>query len=241
MNEAMRYYRDWVKTEDLVSFGVSEKETDLMILAESRLEKEAKASIAKHRRDLEDYIRKHPEFKNSLEPVREGKDAAGIVKAMIGASQKSGVGPMAGIAGAIAEYVGRDLLLFSGQVIVENGGDIFLKTNKERILGIFAGESKFTKRLGLKVKPQKDSLGICTSSGKVGHSLSFGATDATVIVSKNTVLSDCVATRIGNLVKGACDLQKGINFAKSVEEISGIVIIIGDKLASWGQIELVSI
>jgi len=237
----MKDYREWVKTEDLVSFGVSEKETDLMILAESKLEEEARASILRHRKALEDYIGKHPEFKNSLEPIREDKDAAGIVKAMIGASEKSGVGPMAGVAGAVAEYVGRDLLQFSGQVIVENGGDIFLKTNKERILGIFAGESKFTKRLGLKVKSQKDSLGICTSSGKVGHSLSFGATDATVVVSKNTVLSDCVATRIGNLVKGVDDLQKGINFAKSVEEISGIVIIIGDKLASWGQIELVSI
>jgi len=237
----MKHYREWVKTEDLVSFGVSQKETDLMIMAESKLEEEARVSILRHRKALEDYIGKHPEFKNSLEPIREDKDAAGIVKAMIGASEKSGVGPMAGVAGAVAEYVGRDLLQFSGQVIVENGGDIFLKTNKERILGIFAGESKFTKRLGLKVKSQKDSLGICTSSGKVGHSLSFGATDATVVVSKNTVLSDCVATRIGNLVKGVDDLQKGINFAKSVEEISGIVIIIGDKLASWGQIELVSI
>jgi len=237
----MLEYRAWVKTEDLVSFAVSQKETDLMILAESNLEEKARASILRHRKDLEDYITKHPEFKNSLEPVRGDKEAPGIAKAMIRASEKSGVGPMAGVAGAIAEYVGRDLLQFSGQVIVENGGDIFLKTNKERILGIFAGESKFTKRLGLKVKPQKDSLGICASSGKVGHSLSFGATDAAVVVSKNAVLSDCVATRIGNLVKGVDDLQKGINFAKSVEESLGIVIIIGDKLASWGQIELVSI
>ena len=237
----MKQYREWVNSEDLVSFTVSQKETDLMIMAESKLEEEARASILRHRKDLEDYIERHPEFKNSLEPIREDKDASGIVKAMIVASEKAGVGPMAGVAGAIAEYVGRDLLQFSGQVIAENGGDIFLKTDKERILGIFAGESKFTKRLGLKIKPQKDSLGICTSSGKVGHSLSFGATDATVVVSKNTVLSDCVATRIGNLVKGNDDLQKGINFAKSVEEISGIVIIIGDKLASWGQIELVPI
>ena len=237
----MKQYREWVNSEDLVSFTVSQKETDLMIMAESKLEEEARASILRHRKDLEDYIERHPEFKNSLEPIREDKDASGIVKAMIVASEKAGVGPMAGVAGAIAEYVGWDLLQFSGQIIVENGGDIFLKTDKERILGIFAGESKFTKRLGLKIKPQKDSLGICTSSGKVGHSLSFGATDATVVVSKNTVLSDCVATRIGNLVKGNDDLQKGINFAKSVEEISGIVIIIGDKLASWGQIELVPI
>lgn len=237
----MRDYREWVKTEDLVSFGVSQKETDLMILAEKKLEKEAKDSVIRHRKDIEEYIGRRPEFRDSLEPIKKDNNAPRIVRAMIDASRKSDVGPMAGVAGAVAEYVGRDLLQFSGQVIVENGGDIFLKTDKERILGIFAGESKFTKRLGLKVKPQKDSLGICTSSGKVGHSLSFGATDATVVVSKNTVLSDCVATKIGNLVKGDDDLQKGINFAKSVEEISGIVIIIGDKLASWGQIELVSI
>lgn len=237
----MRNYRNWINTEDLVSFEVREKQTDLFVLADRVLDKEVRDSVVKHRKDIEGYISKYPDFKNSLEPIEADSNAPDIVKAMLGASIISGVGPMAGVAGAIAEYVGKDLMKFSKQVIVENGGDIFLRTDKERILGIFAGESKFTKRIGLKIKPQKASVGICTSSGKIGHSLSFGMTDATVVMSKDTILSDCMATRIGNLVKGTGDIQRGIDFAKSIRNILGVIVIIGDRLGSWGKIELVNI
>ena len=234
------FYRDWVEAEGLVSFEVKEKETDLFILAERSLEKEARDSVLRFRKDIEKYIETHPEFKDSLEPIAEDRKAPAAVAAMQRASQMSGVGPMAGVAGAIAEYVGKDLLRHSKEVIVENGGDIFLKTAKERVLGVFAGESKFSKKIGIKVKAG-DALGICTSSGSVGHSLSFGSTDAAIILSKDTALADCVATQTGNLVKGEADIQKGIDFAKSIEEILGVVIIIGGKLGSWGRIELVTL
>ncbi len=236
-----RFYREWTETGDLASFVVTEKETDLLILADKPLDKEARDSVLRYRKDIEGYIDGHPEFKTSLNPIREDRNAVPIVRTMLEASAASGVGPMAGVAGAIAEYVGRDLLKLSQEVIVENGGDIFLRTGKERILGIFAGESKFTKKIGIRIKPSEGGLGICTSSGTVGHSLSFGLTDATVIISRDTVLADCIATRVGNIIKEASDLQKGIDFAKSIKGILGIVIIIGDKLASWGEIELVAI
>ena len=239
--QANRFYRDWVGAEDLVSFEVVEGETDLLILAERILEKEARGSIVKYRKDIKRYIAGRPEFKSSLAPIEMDVEAPDIVKDMLAAALRSKVGPMAGVAGAIAEYVGRELLKFSEEIIVENVGDIFLATGKERTLGIFAISSAFTKRLGLKIKPQITPLGVCSSSGKIGHSLSFGATDATVIISKNTALSDCVATKVGNLVKGSRDIQKGMDFAKSVEDILGAVIIVDKKLASWGEVELVPI
>jgi len=235
-----RIYRDWTKTKDLIPFKVVEGETDLFVLADKPLNDEALKLVKKYRKDLQGYIRKRPEFKDAITPIEEDSLAPEIAQHMIRSSRTSGVGPMAGVAGALSEYVGRGLLEFSKEVLIENGGDIFLKTAKCRTLGIFAGESKFTKKLGLKVEPQDTPLGLCTSSGKVGHSLSFGMTDAAVIISKDTVLSDCVATKVGNLVKASGDLNKGIDFAKSIKGILGVVIIIEDKLASWGKVELVS-
>ena len=109
---------------------------------------------------------------------RCGCFAPGIVKAMAVAAQKASVGPMAAVAGAIAEFVGKDLLKFSEQVIVENGGDIFIRTDRKRTLGIYAGEdSPFTGKLAIEVDPCESGMGICTSSGTVSHSLSFGNAD----------------------------------------------------------------
>ena len=235
------FYRKWVNAEDLTPFNVAEKETDLLILADRVLEKEAKELALKYRKDIEGYICRYPEFRTSLIPIEDNDAAPAIVKDMLRAAISSDVGPMAGVAGAVSEYVGRGLLKFSTEVIVENGGDIFLKINKPRVLGVFAGKSKFTKRIGIEITPQDTPIGVCTSSGTVGHSLSFGLTDATIIVSKNTALADCAATRVGNAVKTAADVEKGIDCAKSIKGVMGAVIIIGDKLAGWGEVKLVSI
>ncbi len=127
-----------------------------------------------------------------------------IVKTMAEAAEKAGVGPMAAVAGAIAEYVGRELLPFSREVIVENGGDIFLKTQKTRSIGIYAGESSpFTGKLALRIEPKDTPLGICTSAGTVGHSLSFGKCDAAILVSPSASLADAAATAVGNLIQSA--------------------------------------
>jgi ApbE superfamily uncharacterized protein (UPF0280 family) len=238
---AQRFYRDWVGTDNLVSFTVTESETDLLILADRMLQKEAREAAVKYRKEIEAYIHKRPEFERTLTPIAADTTAPAIVQDMLAAASKAGVGPMAGVAGAIAAYVGGDLLAFSKEVIVENGGDIFLKATTERVLGIYASASAFTKRIGIAIAPQQTPLGICTSSGTVGHSLSFGRTDAALIVAKDTILADCVATKVGNVVTGGGDIEKGIAVAQSVDGISGVVIIIGDKLGSWGDIELVSL
>ena len=236
-----RTYRSWTTSGGLVFFEVAEKETDLAIYATKDLSKQARGAVRTYRQELEDYIRRHPDFYSSLEPLPAGTDAPGIVKAMAEAGRKAGVGPMAAVAGAFAEFVGRDLLPLSDEVIVENGGDIFLKTKEKRTLGIYAGEdSPFTGRLAIEVAPSEEGLGVCTSSGTVSHSLSFGKSDAIVILAHDAALADAAATAAGNALKGPGDIEKGIAVARSIDGVTGVLALVGDKMGSWGEIKLIS-
>ena len=157
------------------------------------------------------------------------------------AAKSAGVGPMAAVAGAISEYVGHALLEHVDEVIVENGGDIFIKSNRDRKMGIYAGESPLSNRLAVAVKAEDTPLGICTSSGSVGHSTSFGNADAVVIFSADTALADAVATRVGNMVRTKEDIGKAIEFAQGVSGVEGVVIVIGDGLGGWGKFEFVPV
>lgn len=236
-----RFYRSWAASENLVSFRVIEKETDLLIMANRNLLKEASLVVRQYRHDVEEYIRMYPVFKNTLSPVKLLGNEPPIVKEMIEATSVAGVGPMASIAGAVADFTGRALLKFSDEIIVENGGDIFINTKKERLLAIYAGKSVFSGKIAVKIKPENTPLGVCTSSATVGPSLSLGNTDATVIISKTAVLSDAFATTVGNMVKSKADLEKAIDFVKKEQHIIGALVIIGDKMAMTGDVEIVKI
>jgi len=234
-----RFYRDWTKDRDLVSFSVVEKETDLYIRANRNLRRKALRAILKYRSSLEKYIEHHPGFLYALKPLSVEDDAPLIVKEMAEAGRKAGVGPMASVAGAIAELVGKELLPFSSEIIVENSGDIFLKIAKRRIVGVYAGNSPFSRRIGLEIHPEETPLGICASSGTVGHSLSFGKADACIILSPSAALADAVATATGNLIKEKEDIPKGIEFAKSIEGVKGVVIIKEERLGAWGEVKII--
>jgi ApbE superfamily uncharacterized protein (UPF0280 family) len=235
-----RSYRSWTKAGDLVFFEVIEGQTDLAIYASRDLGPQARAAVMTCRGEIEAYIARDRRFFTSLEPVTVDERAGAVIRSMAEASRKALVGPMAAVAGAIAEYVGRQLLAYSDEVIVENGGDIFLRTAKKRAVGIYAGDSSpFTGKLAIEIRASAAGLGVCTSSGTVSHSLSFGKADAVVIVSPDTALADAVATSAGNILKSAADIQKGIDFARSVDGVTGVVAIVGDKMGSWGDISLI--
>ncbi len=234
-----RFYRHWIKDDDLVSFELTVKQTDLYIRARRNLKDKAIDSVRKHRGALESYIGRHPIFLTTLRPYQAEDGAPAIVKEMARVSQLADVGPMAAVAGAIAEVVGRDLLAFSPEVIVENGGDIFLKISKKRLVGIYAGQSSFTKRIALEILPRETPLGICTSSGTVGHSLSLGSADAVIVVSPSTALADAAATALCNISKAADDIPGAIEKAQSIEELRGLIIIVGDKMGVWGKVRIV--
>ncbi len=236
-----RFYRDWFSNTNLVFFDVCVYESDLMIGACKNMSDEALASVRKYRRQLKNYIDENPIFKDSLVPIDVKENAPLIVRIMGEAAKKADVGPMAAVAGAIAEMVGKELLFQSEEVIVENGGDIFLKTKTQRKVGIYAGESPLSGKIALTIDPEETPLGICTSSGTVGHSLSFGKADAAVIISKDTSLADAAATALGNKVRMPQDIKDAIEFAQKIEGIEGILVIIGDKMGAWGNIKLTGV
>lgn len=233
-----RTYHNLIKTEDLTPFRVTIRETDLFLLAQRKLESETREAVIRYRWQIEEYIRNHPEFLTSLTPMGNEPHAPKIVKEMLKASRLANVGPMASVAGAIAEFVGKDLISFSPEVICENGGDIFIASSKERVVGIFAGKSPLSLKVGLRIKPGDTPLGVCSSSGTVGHSMSFGRADAVCVLSKSAALADAAATSIGNLIKGKGDIERGLNYGSHVEGVIGVLIILGEVMGMRGELEL---
>lgn len=239
MKHQERTYRSLLHKDNLAAFKVVVKETDLFVHAASPLEDMTKELILKHRGYIETYIQQHPEFAKTLQPWHVSGPAPLIVKDMAAAAEKAGVGPMAAVAGAIAEHVGTELLMQTKEVIVENGGDIFLKTEGAVTIGIFAGSSPLSLRIGLRIDSGGKSFGVCTSSGTVGHSLSRGQADAVCVVSDSCSLADAAATAIGNQIQSKNDIQEALEFGKRIQGINGLVIIIGDAIGMWGSLEIV--
>lgn len=236
-----RVYRRWIEDDDLVSFDVAVRETDLYIRAASKLEAEAIEAVLKHRTPLEEYIKSHPFFLHSLEPCSVEDDAPPIVRDMAQAARIAGVGPMASVAGAIAEAVGKDLLVHSPEVIVENGGDIFMRISRPRLIGVYAGGSPLTGKIALEINPEETPLGVCTSSGTVGHSLSLGTADAVIAIASSTALADAAATAIGNRVGTADDIDVVVEQAQTIDGLAGVLIIKDDRMGMWGSVKLVSL
>lgn len=236
-----RRYRQQIQHQRLVSFKVAVQETDLMILADSDLSELAEEIIYKVRGPLEGYIASHPEFLRTLKPLPYDELAPPLVREMLAAAQMCGTGPMAAVAGAVAEQVGLALLRESREVVVENGGDCYVKVDSALQISIYAGRSKLSNKVALKIYPEKTPLGVCTSSGTVGHSLSFGLADAVTVLSASAALADAAATMICNQVKSESSIPKAIAFAQKIEGVLGVVAIVGEKMGAWGDIELVQI
>ncbi|UCG54649.1 MAG: UPF0280 family protein [Dehalococcoidia bacterium] len=233
-----RTYRHWIQAQGLISFHVVVKESDLYIRASSDLSTIARNTVLKHRRILEEYIDEHPSFATSLGPIAVAKDAPAVISEMAASASKVNVGPMATVAGAIAHLVGVDLTIYAPEVIIENGGDIYLKSLINRTVAIYAGSSPLSGKIGLEIKATDTPLAICTSSGTVGHSLSLGNADAVVVVSKCATLADAAATAIGNRILKPEDIQTGIEFARGIDNLLGVVIIKNEKIGFWGDLKI---
>jgi ApbE superfamily uncharacterized protein (UPF0280 family) len=236
-----RNYRKIFKSDDLAYYTVKVKQTDLCIGATADIRKQAEQSVSKYRQQVEEYIRRQPVFLDSLVPVEPLEGAPEIVRHMCRAAQAAGVGPMAAIAGAVSLYVSFDLAPLSAELVIENGGDIYLAGKKERIAGIYAGESPLSNKIGLRLPPQELPMAVCTSSGTVGHSLSFGLADAAVILSKDACLADAAATAMGNLVRTPEDIEPALQKVQAIKGISGALIIVGSSMGAWGGIDLVKL
>ena len=237
----MHSYRKRVRAAGLVSFHVVVKETDLWVGADIDLEKETRDLVFDCRAQVERYMDVHPEFATSVVPLQNDPYAPPVVREMIEATRMLGVGPMASIAGAIAQYVGDGLLKFTNQVVVENGGDIFLKANRPVTISILAGASPISGRVGLLIPVRQMPIGVCSSSATVGHSLSTGIADVVCLVSSSAILADGAATALGNKIKKKSDLEEASDWGNQFVGIVGGVVIVEDRMNAWGDIELVEI
>ncbi|MGV8906304.1 MAG: UPF0280 family protein [Acetobacterium sp.] len=237
-----RFYRKRMKAEDLEYFQVLEFETDLFLgvnrlVMNPTLPQIVLKNVQQLRQSIVEYNKTHPDFISALVPLALDNQALSIVRDMLEAGQKTGVGPMAAVAGAVSKYVGQILAPFSKEIIVENGGDLLIKTQKIRRIALHTGNSEFSD-IGLMIQPRVNPLGVCTSSGTMGHSLSFGKADTVTVLSEDIPLADAAATALCNRIKNPEDIARGLAWIKKIPGILGVLIIIEDQLGAWGEIEL---
>lgn len=218
-------------------YRLQAKESNIVLKAKKRQSVALAYSILlSERRDIEEQIAIDPLFRHSLRPipVRSQKK---VVQSMADSAAKAGVGPFAAVAGAIADRIGEGLAGFEDDVVVENGGDVYVAAKTGPInVAIFAGSSEFSKKLAFRVLPAKTPVGICTSSGTVGRSLSFGDADAATIVADSASLADAVATATCNRVRSEADIEAALKFAVSVPGVQGALIIRREKIGIAGRL-----
>ena len=221
-----------------VRFRVLVAQTDLLIAAHADCSQEAYASVRALRADIIDYAQKHPRFFDSLVPLPDDPSAPPIVRDMLKAAGKAGVGPMAAVAGAIARHVGLALLPLSPEVIVENGGDVFMRADTPQIFCVLA-ESADLPSLKIRVAEVTpgQGIGVCTSSGRLGHSLSFGQADAVTIMAEDVSLADALATAMANRVRNAEDISSVLRAALELGAL-GVLIIVDGKIGAAGMMRL---
>lgn len=233
-----RTYRHVVDASGLVASAVTLGETDLQVLTRRDLSDDALRTVEILRYDLQRYLALHPRFAESYVPVAVEADAPEMVRAMATAAEAAGCGPMAAVAGAIAERVARALEPSSAEVIVENGGDIFLIGHAPRRVLLVAGDSPLSGRVVLALDADACPVAVCTSSGKVGHSVSLGSAHAATVIATDGALADAVATALGNRVHGQDDLERALAWACGVPGIRGAVVIAGDAIGARGDVRL---
>ncbi len=235
-----RFYRVYQDLPDC-AFRVVVETTDLYIRADGDFTGEALAAARSSRRIIEEHIAACPQFATSLSPLPlpEGSGKLDeMVAAMYRAGEAADVGPMAAVAGAVACRVGRIVRKKSSRVLVENGGDLYLDTDQSVLMGIYAGPSPFSGRIGLRFEPDPLPLAVCTSSATVGPSLSTGKADAATVVSRDAALADAVATALGNRVTGPEELEGALDWALSIPGIMGALAITGENIGLRGEMVL---
>jgi len=193
--------------------------------------------IKTQRHFLEAYLTRHPEFQASLIPMAPWADAPEVAHRMARAAEKVGVGPMAAVAGAMAQCVAEaGLKAGASDVIIENGGDLYVQTVEPVVIGLVSGTPKLTGQLAFSLQPSDTPISICSSSGHMGHSMSLGQCDLATVVTKEAALADAAATLAANLVKTEQDVNPTLERIAALPGIDGILIIKNDRVGLAGKL-----
>jgi hypothetical protein len=212
------------------------KQTRVKILVDNEVYfHDAVNEIIFQRKKLENYIKNNPEFQNALIPLFPKKDAPEIVKRMCQAAKIFDVGPMAAVAGIIAEYSCKKMIQAGAKsAIVENGGDLYAGTNDKLIIGLFS-DTQFD-NLAFVLTNENTPLAICSSSSLLGHSLSFGKCDLAVVFSTFADTADCAATKLANLINEEEDIKPSLEYILSKQKVLGAIAIKNKTIGMAGKL-----
>ena len=238
MMQQDRFYRHYNETARWKSFRVTVDSTDLFIRAKKDMAALARDSVTTVREQIKTHIEQQESFLTSYEPVTAMPGCPAVVRAMYRASEETGTGPMAAVAGAIAEAVGKNLINESDEIIIENGGDLWLKVSDPVTISIYTKSVYYGDIIRIKIDPDDTPCGICTSSGKIGPSFSYGKADAVTVISGDAAFADAAATGTGNIVQDEQTLEKALAYCTGMKKTRGVLIIYRDTMALQGRIEL---
>lgn len=220
-----------------MGFRVVHAETDILVHAVRDLSEHAASVVARLRHELESYVAARPLFAESFTPVPAEPAAPAIVRSMAAAALAAGVGPFAAVAGAFADEVGEELLSLSAQVIVENGGDIFVAGDADRLVALWSGDD--ADGIGLRIKAGSQPCGVATSSATVGPSVSLGRASAATVVAECAALADAVASGVGNRVRSLADVAKALDWGRRIEGVRAVIVVVDGSVGAVGDVELV--
>ena len=230
-----------VKSEGLTRFEVSDGNISLHILADRSLQKEAHAALIKCRTDLDNYSIKDPQLLKTKSPKRVGFGAPRVVREISSAGRKAKLGPSSALIGAVAEYVGKELLKSSKEVVVDGGGKMFMKINRTRRVMVHAGASPFSEKIALEIDADQTPMGISLLNEQDTSEFHQGKPDAVIITSGSAALAESSAYAIGNVISSIDDIQGGLNVAKRIRGIRSILIIKGDHIGASGRMKIVAV
>ena len=233
-------YRSNVNNKEKYTWRVVYKQSDLLVSSNKDIKKKIEEPLKEIYKLLEFCIEKDSSFKKSLSPVKPSHYFPRIVVEMCQKTSVFNVGPMAAVAGVVCDYLAGRLQKYCDCLIIENGGDVYIKSNKDVNVGVYIRNKYFKNSVALKVRAGDTPCGLCSSSSKFGHSLSFGHCDLAVVSARSVISADGAATAVANSVNNASDVKLTLNYFKKFDSIDGILIIKDDNIGLWGNIELLS-
>jgi len=193
--------------------------------------------IVRQRALLEAYIESHPRFATSMSPVAAAPEAPEVARLMAAAAERAGVGPMAAVAGTMAQLAARAALdRGAEEAIVENGGDVYLVSTRPVVVALYAGKARGADRLAFAVQPDSMPLAVCSSSGRMGHSVSLGDCDLATVVAPDAALADAAATWAANMVRSANDIDNTLKQIAAIKGVAGALLVKDARVGLVGRL-----
>jgi len=232
-------YRVNVAKKAEFAWKISYKYSDLFISCDRDIYSFIHDKLIDFYNILEQEIKENPDFEKSLIPLKNYSCNNWILSEMYKTSETFNVGPMAAVAGSLCEYISREIQDRVRYLVIENGGDVYIKSTRDAVISVFLKNNYFGKGLNIKIEKKLLPCGIASSSGTFGHSLSLGNSDIAMVLAKNAIIADAAATAFANKIKNKDDLEKAVNSMKDKEGILGLLAIKDEKIAIYGQMALI--